>query len=296
MKRFFLLAMIASSAISMNGQKTVTIDTDADETVVLWNNKTAPHSNEETKDEVYNNSKQFFNTSETNIFVYKAAPQKATGQAIVMISGGGYAQVNIGGSFTLGKYLRDAGITAVVLKYRLPNFGHPDVPLEDVQEAMKWIRKNANRLNVDPKKVGVFGSSAGGHLAAFASTFTPDADKPAFAVLLYPVITGTTWFTHQGSFDYLLGKNRTPQQTEKYSLENSVTETTPPTILFLSDDDRVVPTISSIKYYEQLKNHGVKSSMHIYPSGGHGWSGSEKFKYCKQFREAMLEWILGLNK
>ena len=93
MKRFLLLAMIAGSAMSMNGQKTVTIKTDADETVVLWNNKTAPHSNEETKDEVYNNSKQFFNTSETNLYVYKADPQKATGQAIVMISGGGYAQV-----------------------------------------------------------------------------------------------------------------------------------------------------------------------------------------------------------
>lgn len=280
-------------ASPMSAQKTISIENDADEVIKLWDNHNAPHSNEETLDEAFDEeSGRFTNTSETVLYVYKADPAKATGQAVVVIPGGGYSKVCIKyEGFGLAKFFQSIGITAVILKYRLPNFGHKIVPLEDAQAALKWTRKNAKRLHFDATKVGICGGSAGGHLAAYTSTFTPDAEKPAFSVLFYPVITGTTWYTHHNTFERLLGKERTPADQEYYSLENRVTETTPPTLLLLSDDDRVVPTISSIKYYKELKDHGVKASMHIYPSGGHGWAGNDEFKYTKEYKQALHDWL-----
>ena len=128
-------------------------------------------------------------------------------------------------------------------------------------------------------------------MAAYTSNFTADAEKPAFSLLIYPVITGTTWATHQNSFEYLLGKNRTHNAQEYYSLENRVTPTTPPTILLLSDDDLTVPPISSILYYEALKANGVPATKHIYPSGGLGWGGHDEFKYSEQYKDALSDWL-----
>ena len=128
-------------------------------------------------------------------------------------------------------------------------------------------------------------------MAAYTSNFTADAEKPAFSILFYPVITGTTWATHQNTFEYLLGKNRTHNEQQYYSLENRVTPTTPPTILLLSDDDLTVPPISSILYYEALKANGVPATMHIYPSGGHGWCGHDEFTYAEQYKDALSDWL-----
>jgi acetyl esterase/lipase len=144
--------------------------------------------------------------------------------------------------------------------------------------------------------VGIAGSSAGGHLAAYTSNFTADEEKPAFSVLFYPVITGTTNMTHQNTFVRLLGKNHAPYLREYYSLENRVTTSTPPTILLLSDDDRVVPSISSILYYEALKHYGVEATMRIYPSGGHGWVCNGKFRYDKEWKAALADWLQQINK
>ena len=297
MKKTLFSVLCLLTALGAQAQKTIQVTNDADEVVKIWDNGSAPHSNEEKLDEVLNDRNHFSHTSETRIYIYKADPAKATGQAVVVCPGGGYGAVCISHEgFEMAKYFRDLGITAVVLKYRLPNNGHKIVPLEDAQEALRYVRKNAKKLNVDPAKVGICGSSAGGHLAAYTSTFTPDAEKPAFAVLFYPVITGTTWFTHQGTFANLLGQQRTPKEQEEYSLENRVTETTPPTILILADDDRVVPTLSSVLYYKALKDHGVKASMHIYPSGGHGFAGNKAYKYDKEYKAAIADFLKGLNK
>ena len=192
--------------------------------------------------------------------------------------------------YLMAQWLAKNGIAAFVLEYRLPN-GHKEVPLEDAQAALRYTRKNAKKWGVDPAQVGICGSSAGGHLAAYTSTFTEDKYKPAFSVLFYPVITGTTWATHQNTFQYLLGKNRTYNEQHYYSLENRVTTTTPPTILLLSDDDLTVPPISSILYYEALKANGVPATMHIYPSGGHGWCGHDEFKYSEQYKDALSDWL-----
>ena len=193
--------------------------------------------------------------------------------------------------FRIAEWLREEGITSIVLKYRLPNDGHKEVPLEDAQAALRYAREHATELGIDPSKVGVLGGSAGGHLAAYTSTFTPDEEKPAFSILIYPVITGDSWLGHVSSFKNLLGKYRTPEEVLQYSLENRVTATTPPTLLLLSDDDGVVPPVNSTIYYNALKHHGVKATMHIFPSGGHGWAGKVGFKYEKEWHHLLLDWL-----
>lgn len=291
------LILVAGFAISASAQKAITnAPCNADKVVKWWNNKKAPHSNEEEKDESRNKAGHFYNTSQTEFYLYIADKEKATGQAIVLCPGGGYGAVCIEREgFFLAEYFKSIGVTALVLKYRLPNYGHKEVPLEDAQAALRYLRKNAKKLGVDPTKVGICGSSAGGHLAAYVSTFTEDAEKPAFAVLFYPVITAENCMTHQGTFDRLLGKGQAPYLRDYYSLNNRVTPTTPPTILLLSNNDRTVPPISSIRYYQALKYNGVKAAMHVYPEGGHGWVGRESFRYHKDWQHQLKRWMEHLN-
>ena len=296
MKRFIVIIATIAMATSVSAQKTITLSLErsgADEIITnFWNNEKAPHSNEESRDEKINERLHFTQTSQTDFYIYKADPAKATGQAIVVLPGGGYSKVCIAHEgFEMAKYFQSLGITAVVVKYRLPNRGHKEVPLEDAQAALRFLRKKGKKWGVDPAQVGICGSSAGGHLAAYTSNFTADKEKPAFSILFYPVITGATWETHQNTFEYLLGKARTHNEQLYYSLENRVTPTTPPTILLLSDDDLTVPTISSVLYYEALKANGVPATMHIYPSGGHGWAGHKEFKYDKEYKDALADWL-----
>lgn len=298
MKRFFITLTMVAFALSAAAQKTIiNVACNADETIKHWNNSNAPHSNEETKDESRTKSGNFTNTSQTVFYLYKAKGEKVTGQSVVILPGGGYGKVCIvKEGFALAEYFQSIGVTALVVKYRLPNLGHKEVPLEDAQAGLAYLRKNAKKLGIDPTKVGICGSSAGGHLAAYTSTFTPDAEKPAFSILFYPVINGETCMTHQNTFIRLLGKNHAPYLREYYSLDNRVGVTTPPAILFLSNDDAVVPPINSVLYYEALKHYGVEASMHIYPDGGHGWVCNDNFRYDKEWKEALAKWLVELNK
>lgn len=299
MKRVLLsLVLIASLTISASAQKAIVkVPCKANKIVKIWNNKKAPHSNKETKDEWRTKSGHFKNTSQAVLYIYKADRKKATGQGVVICPGGGYGSVCIEREgFALAEYFQSLGVTAAVLKYRLPNYGHKEVPLEDAQEALRYMRKKGGAWRVQPTKVGIAGCSAGGHLAAYTSTFTNDLEKPAFSVLFYPVISGESCMTHQGTFVRLLGKDHAPYLREYYSLNNRVTPTTPPTILFLSNNDRTVPPISSVLYYEALKHYGVKASMHVFPEGGHGWVGRPKFKYEKDWQLQLKNWLEQLNK
>ena len=291
------MAIIAGVLFSASAQKTyVDLPCKADQTIKWWNNSKAPHSNEITKDETRDEKGHLREISQTVFYLYKANPEIATGQAVVVLPGGGYGANCIEHEgFKLAEYFKSIGITALVVKYRLPNYGHKEVPLEDAQAGLGYLRKNAKKLGIDPTKVGIAGSSAGGHLAAYTSNFTPDAEKPAFAVLFYPVITGSSCMTHQNTFRRLLGANHSPHMREQYSLENRVSETTPPTILLLSTDDRTVPPISSILYYKALKHYGVKASMHCYPEGGHGWVCKEEFRYHKDWQHQLAKWLKFIN-
>lgn len=293
-------AVLCATSIA-SAQKSVGVspeESGADEVVMLWNNATAPHSNGITEDEEIkriNNKIDMYKTSQTDLYIYKADPAKATGQGVLIVPGGGYRKLSMKyDGFMVAQYLRSIGISCIIVKYRLPN-SHREVPLEDAQEALRYLRKEGVKWGVDPAQVGILGSSAGGYLAAHVSTVTPDEEKPAFSILIYPVITGE-WASHRGTFANMLGKHRTSVEHEYYSLENRVTPTTPPAILLLSDDDLTVPPISSILYYEALRANGVPATMHIYPSGGHGWAGHDEFKYSAEAKEALVDWLKIQNK
>lgn len=299
MKRLFItLTLVATLIFSVSAQKTIVeVPCNADKTIKHWNNTKAPHSNEETKDEARDKNGHFINTSQTVFYLFQTEAEKATGQSVVVLPGGGYGTVCIEKEgFALAEYFKSIGITALVVKYRLPNNGHKEVPLEDTQAGLDYLRINAKKLGIDPTKVGIAGSSAGGHLAAYTSTFTEDAKKPAFSILFYPVISGSSCMTHQNTFARLLGKTHSQHLRDYYSLENRVSITTPPTLLLLSNDDSVVPPINSILYYEALKYYSVEASMHIYPEGGHGWVGHDDFRYDKEWKKAIKKWLEGLNK
>ncbi len=286
---FTLLATLFAVATT-SAQNRAELQHTADRVVKHWNNRTAPHSNEESKDEYVNEKGYIFHTSETVFYIYKPTTPKSD-KCIIILPGGGYSGVVMSKGFRIAEWLREEGFTSIVLKYRLPNYGHKEVPLEDVQAAMRYAREHAAELGINPAKVGVMGGSAGGHLAAYTSTFTPDNEKPAFAILIYPVITGDSWLGHIGSYNYLLGKSRTAEEVEQYSLQNRVTTTTPPTLLMLSDDDRVVLSQNSMLYYKALKHYGVKATLYTFPSGGHGWAGKAGFKYEKEWHHLMLDWL-----
>lgn len=260
-------------------------------TIKIWDNSTAPHSSELTSPEAETSPNIIGSVTEAVLYVFEADPAKATGQAIVICPGGGYAVVCMSyEGVEMAKWLASQGITCGVLKYRMPN-GHKEVPLEDAVEALRIMRRNAADLKIDPAKVGIMGFSAGGHLAAYTSNFAPEGEKPAFSILFYPVITGEDGLCHKGSFDNLLGADATAAQRAEYSLETRVTRSTSPALLLLSDHDTVVPPISSTRYYNALKKHGIKASMHIYPEGWHGWGISHDFPYREAWQASLLDWL-----
>ena len=262
-----------------------------DSSIKIWDNSTAPHSNELTGEEYNQKPFRLVNTTSAELFVYNADKAKATGQAVVICPGGGYGQLSMDQEgFLMAQWLAKNGIAGFVLKYRLPN-GHKEVPLEDAIEALRIVRKNADKYGIDPHKVGIMGFSAGGHLAAYTSNYAEEKDKPDFSILFYPVITANNYTTHIGTFNNLLGRNRTECESDAYSMEKCVTEKTPPTILLLSDDDRTVPAAGAAMYYAALKYYGVKASMYVFPSGGHGWGNYDRFSYQKEWQNLLLRWL-----
>ncbi|MBQ7856124.1 MAG: alpha/beta hydrolase [Alistipes sp.] len=278
--------------LSASAQGSVAVESSADEVITLWNNATAPHSSLDTKPEVITRRGSGYkasHTSETVFYLFKA--KNPTGQSLIHFPGGGYKSVNL--NFGMAEWLREQGITTLVVKYRLPN-GHKEVPLEDARAAIAYMRENAERLGLDPQKVGVSGNSAGGHLAAWCSNVLPLEERPNFSVLIYPVINGQMWSYkgQQSTLLELLGKWRTSADIEAHSADLLVTADTPPALLLHSDDDVVAPPHNSVLYYKALKHYGVKSSLHFFPSGGHGWIGRDKWQYRQQWLEAVKEWIL----
>lgn len=276
---------------------------EAQSVVRLWDNTTAPHSNHLQGKEKEEGGGRYSNTVEARLYIYEAVAERATGQSIVICPGGGYWLVALGHEgHDFGRWFAEQGITAAVLMYRMPNH-HPEVPLEDAAEALRYMKEEyAPSRGIH--SVGIMGFSAGGHLAAATTVgaLEYNGDKsdratlrPDFSVLFYPVITGDRHFAHKGSFDNLLGAERTSELTARYSAERLVSATTPPTFMALSDDDGGVPPANSIRFYNALKEHNRPASIHIYPSGGHGWGFRDSFKYKAQWQEVLLEWLRGLK-
>lgn len=284
MKHFLLTALLLAAACT--AAMAQNHDFGQDRIIPVWDNAAAPHSNGLSGKEYFFNPYRLTNTVDAELYAFDAEPEKSTGLAVVICPGGAYGYLSVDTEgFMVAKWLAENGTAAYVLKYRLPN-GHPEVPLEDAVEAIRLIRNDKSF-----RKVGIMGFSAGGHLAAYASTFAPSDEKPDFAILFYPVISSEPESIHKGSFDNLLGLSRTQQQSEKYSLERRVTATTPPTIMILSDDDSGVPPSGAAAYYSALKKHGVNAAMYIFPTGGHGWGFRDSFEYFDAWTRLLLKWL-----
>ncbi|MHC0442494.1 prolyl oligopeptidase family serine peptidase [Flavobacterium sp. 3-210] len=217
--------------------------------------------------------------------VYLADPEKSNGTSVVICPGGGYGMLAINKEgFKVAEWFNSLGINAFVLKYRLPSDlimkNKTVAPLQDAQEAVRLVRRNALKWKLNPNKIGIMGFSAGGHLASTLSTHYNDkvympsdttSAKPNFSILIYPVISMQEGVTHQGSKDNLLGKNASSELADKYSNEKKITTETPKTFLVHATDDKAVPVENSINYYLALKKEKVLSEMHLYENGGHGF-------------------------
>jgi acetyl esterase/lipase len=237
-------------------------------------------------------SGRIYNVSEASMRVYPASAGVNRGIAVVICPGGGYAYLSglYEGSLFAEWYAAN-GITAAVLKYRLPN-GHPLIPLKDVQEAIRILRREAGRWNIDPHKTGVSGFSAGGHLAATALTAFDASCRPDFGILFYPAISVRPDFARgEGFRRNLLGESPDSTLIARYSCEDHVSRDTPPTLLMMCDDDRSVAPRNATLFYDRLKEKGVPASLHIFPSGGHGWGFRSTFPYHEAMKSIVLDWL-----
>ncbi len=222
------------------------------------------------------------NVSVPTLTVVRPAVDRPNGTAVVLCPGGGYSLLSMNREGQqYAAWLSTLGITTFILKSRLQEWGHP-APLQDVLRALRLVRSRAAEFGVDPQRIGVMGSSAGGHLAASASTLFDHADgrtgaaldgvsaRPDFAVLVYPVITMTDPAAHAGSRRALLGAAPTPALLTLMSVEQQVTPVTPPTLLLHTQFDKTVPVDNSLLYFQALTRAGVPAELYVFEQGGHG--------------------------
>lgn len=246
--------------------------------------------------------------SEPTLIPFLVENKSAKNAAVIICPGGGYALLSIDKEgINVAKWFNSIGVSAFVLKYRLPS---DDImkdktvgPLQDAQEAIRTLRRNADKWNLDANKIGIMGFSAGGHLASTASTHYLDkvydakgdiSARPDFSMLIYPVISMENGITHNGSKESLLGKTASADLIAKYSNEKLVDEKTPPTFLVHATDDGAVPVENSINYYLALKKNKVPAEMHLYQNGGHGFGLGTKGTHTDW--SASLEHWLVANK
>jgi len=247
------------------------------------------------------------NVSQPTLLPFFPEEGKANGTAIVICPGGGYAMLAFGHEgVDVAKKFAENGITAFVLKYRLPSNeimkDRSIGPLQDAQRALQMVRENAAKWNINPAKVGIMGFSAGGHLASTATTHfdTPvielkkgESVRPDFSMLIYPVIS-MGQYTHRGSKGFLIGKDAPTEKVKMYSNEFQVTSRTPPVFLVHAQDDDVVPAQNSMQFYDALISNKVKGALYMYQAGGHGFGMNNRTTTDAWFEHG-LDW-LKLNK
>lgn len=225
------------------------------------------------------------NVSLAEMFVYVADKKCNTGKAVVICPGGAYYGVSMeseGRAFA--ELLAQNGVTAAVLKYRMPNGVH-QVPIEDATRAFEIMQQNADRWGFDADKIGVMGFSAGGHLASTMAVRL----NPAFAVLFYPVVSAKNGVAHEGSFDSLTGGDL--ELKHYYSNELHVTPKTPETLIFHCADDNAVPLQNSELFKNALIDNGVLVEMVVFPTGGHGWGMKTDFKYHNKMKSILINFL-----
>lgn len=271
--------MMGGSLYAQNPPKPFDID--------LWK-QGMPNSNGADK-APFDDSKGNYKPS---IRVFLPAPELSTGRVIVACPGGGYSHLAYNHEgYDWAPYFNKQGIALVVLKYRMPKGGHIEVPVSDAEEALRMVRDSAAVWNINPNDVGIMGFSAGGHLASTVATHASPEVRPDFQILLYPVITMDKAYTHMGSHDNLLGKDASEQLEKLYSNEKQVTKTTPRAFIAYSDDDKSVPPANGVNYYLALHKEGVPATLHVYPSGGHGWGIRERFLFKNLMLDELSAWL-----
>ena len=272
-------------------------------TIPLWDGK-APHAVGET------------NTDKPSLTIYPAPKDKANGTAVVVCPGGGYGGLaNDHEGKQVAEFLNNQGVSAFVLKYRTANKERPGplhpAPLTDAQRAIRMVRAKAKEYGIDPGRIGIWGFSAGGHLASTAGTHFDNGDKdatdpidrescrPDFLILSYAVISMENGVTHGGSKNNLLGPKPDEKLVENLSNEKQVSKNTPPTFIFHTSADTAVPPENAVLFYLACKKSGVPVEMHIYEKGRHGvglgrdpkWTGGEKS--VENWTDLLVVWMRG---
>jgi acetyl esterase/lipase len=250
---------------------------------------------------------RYENISDAELFVYLPEKSKNTGAAVVICPGGGYHVEAIQHEgFMMAEYLKQKGIAGIVLKYRLP-YGQHEIPLTDALQSIRYVRSKAAEWGIDPARVGIAGSSAGGHLASTAGTHydlgnSSAADplarlssRPDFMLLLYPVISFNEEIGHMGSRQNLIGTTNNWKLVSEYSNELHVNAQTPPAFLVLADDDKTVDPENSVRFYQAMKKQNVPAEMHIFHQGGHGFGMNKINKPAEQWPDLFVQWLRSMN-
>lgn len=277
-----------------------------DKILKVWPNGAPNHNGMDDPEEKYDGVR-VRNVSEAEMYVYLPKKEKNTGAAVVICPGGGYRiEAMDHEGYDIAKWLQSKGIAGIVLKYRLP-YGHHEIPSGDARQTMRIVRMNAKDWGIDSGKIGIAGSSAGGHLASTVGTVFDTGIKesscpieqvscrPDFMLLLYPVISFNEEFGHMGSRKNLIGESNNWKLAKKYSNELNVTAETPPTFLVLADDDKSVVPRNSIEFYSALKKNNVPAEIHIFQKGGHGFGITKKNLPADQWPELFYQWLTAIE-
>ena len=252
------------------------------------------------------------NVQSPNIAVYLPSKRFATGQAVVICPGGGYwiLAYDLEGT-DIARYLNSIGVAGIVLKYRLPTSGNWSeqykVPLQDAQRAMRLVRHHAAQWNIDAKKIGIMGFSAGGHLASTLGThfdygnssagdsIEQESCRPDFMVLMYPVISFVDSSVHRGSEEALLGKNPEPSLLTYFSNELQVRDDTPPAFIVHANDDPAVPAENSLLMVKALRAKKIAVELHLVSEGEHGFGLAVHNPHVGAWANDLRLWLGWLN-
>jgi acetyl esterase/lipase len=243
--------------------------------------------------------------TDPSLTIFLPPAEKATGTAVLICPGGGYGVLAFDHEgYAIARWLNNNGIAGIILKYRLPSdmiMKDKSVgPLQDAQEAMRIIRRNAPQWKINQHRIGVIGFSAGGHLASTLSTHFADkvyevkdtiSARPDFSLLIYPVVTFDSSFTHAGTRQNLIGDKPSEYTIRYFSNELRITRNTPPAFLVHSADDKVVPVKNSIVYFEGLVRNNVRAEMHIFERGGHGYGLAINRETESAWPDLCLRWL-----
>ena len=282
MKRFlfftFVMSLFFSKSISQ-------------EKILLYP-QGATESNELKTEEKWRDKDFLLDISEPRMYAYPASKENNCGTAVFICPGGGYAGVSaVKEGEEFARWFNKLGVSAFVLYYRMPN-RHHEIPLKDAQTALSIIQKRAREWKINKNKIGIMGFSAGGHLASTVGThFRIKAERPAFMLLAYPVVTMNKDLTHNGSRENLLGKNPSDELVKLYSNELQVTKKTPPTFIVHARDDGAVPIANSENLLKALQKNKVPAKLVTYDQGGHGFGMRKKGIPVENWPQEMKAWL-----